>query len=107
MVYYLQAKNNEMFEIKLEAGQKFNGRACKDEKTERTLFGLPLTKDLVYYKKIDGEWQKFDVESFEIVAMYPEWFTFELDNGTRIHSAFFAHMQKPSFINDMKVVTND
>ena len=73
----------------------------------RRLLGLPLTKDLVYYPDPRDN-RNVPVTDYRIAEMYDisdPWFTITFSTGSRqvcIHSMFFAEMQKPSFVTDMK-----
>lgn len=78
------------------------------EKLVRKAIGLPVKKQLIYYKdKSDAE-STVDVLDYQLVEMFDikeRWYTVEIrladDSKVRIHSSYFAEMQRPSFIADM------
>ncbi len=79
-----------------------------DTKEFRKKMGFPLTRDLKYYSKIDGNWKVNDIVSYEIVGTYDSGsnsMLISLDDSTkvRIHSDYLAEMQKPSFVVNNKV----
>ncbi len=82
------------------------------EKSVRKLLGLPLTKQLVYYADKTNDKSVIEIKEFKIAEIYTKtniWCTLELvidgiGQKINIHSDFFAEMQKPSFISDMKIV---
>ena len=68
---------------------------------------------VVYYKDTLNTNSVENVISYKLIDMFQiteRWFVVEvtLENGEtrRIHSAFLAEMQKPSFIPDMKAQQN-
>lgn len=84
-----------------------------EERMIRKAVGLPVTKQLVYYKDTLNTNSVENVISYKLIDMFQiteRWFVVEvtLENGEtrRIHSAFLAEMQKPSFIADMKAQQN-
>ena len=79
-----------------------------DEKLVRKAVGLPVTKQLVFYKDKYTADSVINVVSYQLVEMFDmldRWYTVEvtLSDGCkdRIHSSYLAEMQKPSFIADM------
>lgn len=79
-----------------------------DEKLVRKAVGLPVKKQLIYYKNTHDSESSVNVISYKLAEMYnitDRWYTMEitLDDGSkvRIHSSYLAEMQKPSFIADM------
>lgn len=77
--------------------------------TLRRKLGLPLTKDLVYYKQAtDKSWQVLDVIGISISQEYSAGFSLCLtlfDNEkVNIHSDFFVQMQKKNFVTDISEV---
>ncbi|WP_180376144.1 3'-5' exonuclease [Lactococcus garvieae] len=72
----------------------------------RRKLNLPITKDLVYYRKdITRNWQKFEVTGLAITAAYSTGYslTATLYNNEKvtIHSDFLKEMQKANFINEI------
>ncbi len=99
-------------ELEISSDRLFSGRKNKEPDMEdrlvRMAVGLPITKQLVYYKDIRKADSKVDIDTFRLAEMYhviDRWFEMEIvtvDGETkRIHSAFLSEMQKPSFIADM------
>ena len=82
--------------------------AVKDSasKDERKRLGLPVTKQLVYYKDKRDVQSKVNVVSFFEVERFPTWSLIRLqladESETDIHSSYFVEMQSPSFIRDME-----
>lgn len=79
-----------------------------EEKLVRKAVGLPVKKQLVYYKDKRSSDSVVSVSSYQLVEMFnitERWYVVEvtLADGakTRIHSSYLAEMQKPSFIADM------
>lgn len=80
----------------------------EEEKLVRKAIGLPVTKQLVYYKnKTDAE-SVVNVKRYQLIEMFDiteKWYTVEitLEDATLvcIHSWYLIEMQKPSFISDM------
>lgn len=78
------------------------------EKLVRKAVGLPVTKQLIYYKdKTDAE-SAVNLKKYQIITMYDiteRWYTIEItledDTSVRIHSGYLIEMQKPSFVADM------
>ena len=75
--------------VVLDSDKIYSGKAnpIQEEKLIRKAVGLPVTKQLVYYK------DKHDPSSVVFVHDYRI--------KVRLHSVFFAEMQKPSFVADM------
>ncbi len=78
-----------------------------DEKLVRKAIGLPITKQILYYKDKRNS-DAVRVINYRIVEMYQitdRWYTLELTTEentiTQIHSAYLAEMQKANFIADM------
>lgn len=79
-----------------------------EEKLVRKAIGLPIKKQLVYYKDKRDADSIVNISEYKIVEMYDtteRWYTIEiyLEDGSevRIHSGYLAEMQKTSFIADM------
>lgn len=79
-----------------------------EEKLVRKAVGLPVKKQLVYYKDKQRSDSVVSVSSYQLIEMFnitERWYVVEvtLEDGTkaRIHSSYLAEMQKPSFIADM------
>lgn len=80
-----------------------------DEETSnaiKRLLGLPIKKDLVYYRKQDGEWRQYPVIKWEIVQEYSDSCSLRIRvkelGDIHILHAFLSEMQKPSFERDME-----
>lgn len=82
-----------------------------NRKELRKLIGLPKTKPLVYYSDKHDASSKTEVVDFWVEKVFDEdennvWYgvTVLLPDGTekRLHSAYFAMMQKKSFIQDVE-----
>jgi len=81
----------------------------KQDRDLRKLLDLPITKALVYYKNPRDESSKMNVVKFRVAEVFrigDFWATIEIVTDTgrevKIHSAFLAHMQKPTFIKEFK-----
>lgn len=79
------------------------------DKDIRKLLGLPVTKSLVYYKNANDPETLINVLRYRIIEFYEitePWAKLEIETDenkiVRIHSDYFAEMQKPSFIKDIK-----
>lgn len=92
------------------AARKFISLCEADTKKYRQKIKLPVTKTLIYYRgSIFTTFTTIKVEKYEIVEEYQRennyWAILKLylKDGTtvNIHSAYFAQMQKPSFIKDL------
>lgn len=87
---------------------KFEPISENDTKELRKELGLPITKDLRYMKHANGDlYDAFNVKDYEVVEQYQpsgmHSLKVILESGEeiRILAPFFAHMQKPSFVEDM------
>ena len=74
----------------------------EEERDLRKRFGLPSGKQLQYLKSSGGKYQKFNVAKVEPGEAYPSGWnmlrvTLENGNVVKIHSSYFADMQKSSF----------
>ncbi|MFC4652476.1 PolC-type DNA polymerase III [Lactococcus nasutitermitis] len=72
----------------------------------RRKIGLPITKDLVYYHKDNNKnWERFDVTGLQVQQEYSVGYSLTLtlynNEKVRIHSDFFAQMQKVNFVTEM------
>ena len=73
----------------------------------RRLLGLPITKDLVYYSEVNEESKK-KVDKYtidQIFTVTEPWFVLKVFMGedtVKIHHRYFAEMQSPTFVADMK-----
>lgn len=89
----------------------------EDEKAARRFYGLPVTKQLVYFPHpYTTDTKPVIVNNYHEIQSYSgnygpkgkavNWYIFEvnLDNGDtiRINDAFLNEMQKPTFLADMK-----
>ena len=79
-----------------------------DEKLVRKAIGLPIKKQLIYYRDKRNPESVISVKGYQVVEMFDiteRWYTLEItlsdDTKVRIHSSYFVEMQKPSFIEDM------
>lgn len=67
---------------------------------------LPITKSLKYMRKREQSWSEDDVLSYDIKKEFPSFCALEIETASYgticIHHAYLAHMQKPSFVDDMK-----
>ncbi len=79
-----------------------------DEKLVRKAIGLPVKKQLVYYKDKCDVCSVAPIKEYQLVEMFNltnRWYTVEItledDTRVRIHSSFLVEMQKPSFVADM------
>ncbi|MBP5414396.1 MAG: hypothetical protein ILN61_04025 [Lachnospiraceae bacterium] len=74
----------------------------------RKQLGLPLTKELVYYppRYEDKTHSPIAVDDVKVVREFPSYYTLEitLKDCTKkiVHSKYFASMQSPHFLDDMK-----
>lgn len=83
-----------------------------EEKLVRKALGLPIKKQLIFYKnKLDAE-SVTNIITYQLVKMFnitERWYTIEIStadgNTARIHSSFLIEMQKPSFVADMMAQT--
>lgn len=76
-----------------------------DEETTnaiKRLLGLPITKELTYYKKgSKGKWLQYSVANWRVLQDHGGWCTLRIDikelGKVDIHHAFLSEMQKPDF----------
>ena len=97
--------------VDLDSDAVYSGAAnpSQAEKMIRKAIGLPVTKQLIYYKdKLDPASIVYII-SYRVLDVYQiteRWYIVEAyteDGETiRVHSTFLAEMQKPSFVADMK-----
>ena len=80
-----------------------------NEKLIRKAIGLPVTKQLVFYRNRRDASSVINVERYRINTIYEitdRWFEIDIvtaDGETvRIHSRYLVEMQSPSFIEDMR-----
>ncbi|MCR5011390.1 MAG: hypothetical protein K6A72_03545 [Lachnospiraceae bacterium] len=88
--------------------KEFVALSDKDTKELRNSLKLPVTKELVYWKKdSDCEWRSFSVVDYEVIATYEPSGSMSLmisladGNKVRILSDYFSEMQKSSFLSDI------
>lgn len=86
----------------------FEPISSNDTKELRKELGLPITKALRYMKHTDRDsYTEIGVKDYDVVEQYQPsgthslMVTLETDEKIRILAPFFAHMQKPSFVEDM------
>ena len=76
-----------------------------EEKELRKQLKLPITKPLRYMRRRNGSYAAIPVVNLDVEEAFETWSTLciTLENGeaVKIHSAYFAEMQKPSFEKDM------
>lgn len=79
-----------------------------DTKELRKELGLPITKALRYMKHTNGDtYNAIGVKEYQVVEQYQPSGTYsvrvilETGDEIKILAPFFAHMQKPSFVEDM------
>ena len=99
------AKENEILSFRQILSFSDCQNKAESDALKRCL-GLPITKQLRHMTRISDGWAEESVSQIDITEEYPGWCTLkvELDNSKviMIHHAFFSHMQKPSFVEDMK-----
>lgn len=107
--------NVENEQVLLSSETMYSGgeNPSPEERMIRKAVGLPVTKQLVYYKDTLNPNSVENVISYRLIDMFQiteRWFvvevTLEHSETRRIHSAFLIEMQKPSFIADMKAQQN-
>ena len=94
------------FELDSERTYFFTESPDDDEKLLRSALGLPITKEIVYYKdktKIDSAVGVVSVRPAEMYDITDRWYTLEitLNDGAIlfIHSAYLVEMQKSDFVD--------
>ena len=94
----------------LETNKDYSGakELSEEEKQVRRALGLPVTKQLVYYRDKRDAKSIININSYRIIEMYEitdRWYTMEIktaeDRTYIINSMYLTEMQKPSFIADM------
>ena len=109
MIYEVKTKDGE---VQIDTEVYYSGKDKPEDihKTVRKILGFPVTKQLVYYIDVKDKSSIRDVTEYRIVKLYEvteRWATVEvvLDNGEKnlINSMFLNEMQKPSFIEEMKL----
>lgn len=79
----------------------------EDSKELRKKLGLPITKDIVYWRKDNKKWVEYKVVNYKIVDVYEPSGTcsivVSLDSGeeVRILQDYLSDMQKSTFISDV------
>ncbi len=76
----------------------------------RRYLGLPITKQLHYYKDKRNENSKTPVTEFQLIEKYDgflgDWYTVEITltegETRRLHSDYFKEMQAANFVKKMK-----
>lgn len=95
--------------VSLDSERLYSGAQNLDdaEKKVRKAIGLPVTKQLVYYKDIHDSKSAVAIKKYRLAEMYEisdRWYTVEIvlddESVVRIHSYYLAEMQKPSFVSD-------
>ena len=88
-------------------------KVSEKERLRRKELQLPVTKPLRYMKSERGEYIEIGVVDYEIVDTYmpskTQSLIIKLVTGEtiRILAPYFSHMQKPSFVDDMKKAFDD
>lgn len=84
----------------------------KAERAVRKALGLPVTKQLVFYKDKRNADSAVNVREYRILerhSLTELWYTLDVTledgSGIRIHSDHFSEMQKPGFAEDMAAQT--
>lgn len=81
-----------------------------DTKELRKEIGLPVTKQLVYWRKDNAVWNSYVVTNYEVVDTYEPSKSHSLKvllaNGeeVRILADYFSDMQKTTFVSDIEKV---
>ena len=113
---------NSTTEETIDRSRAYHGAMPADddeEKAARRFYGLPVTKQLVYYP-YKADTKPINVDSYHEVQSYsgnygPKgkliyWYIFEVSlvngNTIRINDSFLNEMQKPSFLADMQNEAN-
>ena len=106
---WLVTVDNEQIMLSSDALYDGGEKPSSEERLIRKAVGLPVTKQLVYYKDTLNPNSVVNVQSYKLIEMYQiteRWFVVEVnienEDTKRIHSTFLAEMQKPSFVADMK-----
>lgn len=100
--------NGQSFEIDTYKDYSGSTNPEQEERLIRKFIGLPITKQLVYYKNIRDPQSVVNIKTYKVGRIYritDLWCDIEIltEDGIKknIHSAFLAEMQKPSFVADM------
>ncbi len=97
--------------VVLDSESNYSGYAnpTEEEKLVRKAIGLPIKKQLIYYKNKHQPESIVNIKSYRLIEMYnitERWYTIEITTeegkSVRIHSGYLIEMQKPSFIEDME-----
>ena len=101
--------DNEM--VVLSSAKLYSGleNPNDEEKLVRKAVGLPVKKQLVYYKNKRDVDSIVNVTNYRLIEMYEvtdRWYTVEITTAdgdlVKIHSSYLAEMQRPSFISDLE-----
>lgn len=82
-------------------------KVIEEERLRRKDLGLPVTKPLRYMSPSSGVWKEYPVleyeiiETFKVTGSHILLLTLDGHEPVKIFDAYFAHMQKPSFVEDM------
>lgn len=103
------SENGEQITISSDDTYSGGEKPPQEERLIRKIIGLPITKQLVYYKnKLDSS-SVVDITTYKVIKMFDginRWFVVEVTteegNSISIHSSFLSEMQQPSFVADMK-----
>lgn len=84
------------------------GKPDETERLVRKAIGLPVEKQLVYYKDKANVESVIGIKTYQLVEMFNitnRWYTVEIILGDNtvihIHSGYLIEMQKKSFVADM------
>ena len=83
-------------------------KVSEEERARRKYLGLPITKSLRYIQHIVGGFTEMAVADYDILdhtrPKGKRTVVLTLENGEerRVYEPYFADMQRPSFVDDMK-----
>ncbi len=99
--------------IVLDSDKLYSGsdNPSDEEKLIRKAIGLPIKKQLIYYKDKKDRDTAINIIKYQITEMYDiseKWYTVELtlsdDTKVKTHSGYLIEMQKPNFTVDMAAI---
>ncbi len=100
-------KNVQFDEKQLDLFADFDGMSEEITENLRRKLGLPITKNLVYYRhETASRWQKFEIKGISIEQEYSMGSSLRVslynEEKVRIHSDFLKEMQKANFVDEME-----
>jgi len=105
-------KETRTIVVEIDSEKEYSGNrqsADSEERYIRKLYGLPVTKALVYYSDSKSENSRKNIVSYKILDFFDitdKWSTLliKTEDGeeVRILSMYLADMQSPTFVDDMK-----